>query len=322
MSERSYDNTGASEGSQYKYLKIELTGAAPDRKCEIRIGSKDGPRATTFTGYLQRILAPAWREKHDRINAHYEYPIILEAKDAADGQVKEFHLGLHSHWSSPICSDIANQLAGALQDPAWDGKVRINVYAKMNRSMSDQLMRACLYDGNTGEKLPYKFPWVGTKEDGEFQGVPKPTKNPAGELDYTTVSDFWHNEFVLLAKHYNQDTTNSVPHAGVPLGSATTQQTNTATIPDRMEKYVRDMTTKLSITPSPASEKQYSDLVKKTFELSAKQNPTQDDLETAAHRLYRLGILSKFLDGTKEQFFDNTGTLIALAPVPEDDLPF
>lgn len=212
---QNFDDTGGGSGGKFVYLNLKLIGEEKGAKtCIIKQG-KDGPEHRDFTGYLTNVLTPTWREAVGRVRARYEYKMLFKAKDQVDGEIKDFCLTLSSHWSSPIVSDIVNQLAGALKSPGWDKKVRISVYSKKMKS-EDYVMRAKLYAGKDGPQLPTKFPWVGTKEDGEFEGVPKATTNAQGVRDFQTVSDFWHNEILLLAKHFGNDTTNATPAPGIP----------------------------------------------------------------------------------------------------------
>jgi len=147
MAERNYDQTGAQTGGEYVYINLKISkGEAIDRKCWLNIGGVENQSVGSFMGYLDNILPPEHREANSaaRIPAHYEYKIILEAKDPADGQIKKYCLTLSSHWKNSVCSSVANMLAGALDNPAWTPDKRLcrfNFWTQLNRARQRKWLR-------------------------------------------------------------------------------------------------------------------------------------------------------------------------------------
>lgn len=327
---QNFDDTGGGSGGKFVYLNLKLIGEEKGAKtCIIKQG-KDGPEHRDFTGYLTNVLTPTWREAVGRVRARYEYKMLFKAKDQVDGEIKDFCLTLSSHWSSPIVSDIVNQLAGALKSPGWDKKVRISVYSKKMKS-EDYVMRAKLYAGKEGPQLPTKFPWVGTKEDGEFEGVPKATTNAQGVRDFQTVSDFWHNEILLLAKHFGNDTTNATPAPGIPttINSVPQTQQQAAQSAPATEGSVATLCIKWvaanysALLNEKKTDTAFFDLVKQGF-AKMKARGVPSDYVEAAKLAKDLALQQFIITDLDNRCFNTAGEFVQAGSSASDldDLPF
>ena len=328
--ERNYDNTGAGDDTRLKYLNIEQVEDATDPKvklCKIRIGKKPGGVLVgSFSGFLDNVLAPVWKDPIGDIPGRFEYGIILTAKDSADGQVRGHCLTLSSHWSSPIAFDILNQLAGAMAQPEWQAnpnarKVRISVYSTQNKAKTRYVSRAvCYLAVPNGPKLPTKFPWVEEGETGHFAGVPQPEMMSSGKLDYTPVSDFWLNEAKLLSAIFGNVQAGSVP----PPTAGVAQQATTAAAPPAQPAAPKPLAERVALYVTGIWEKAdratdltYQQVIQKGFALMAKHySPTNADRKATADLLFKYGLDKKIYAEHVYEKIDLEGTLVPL------DLPF
>ena len=227
-----YGRTGESNGSNFKYINLTLHKSGPKAdQAEMRFG-KDGKHFSEFVGKFLGMTEPKSKPAEGDLPARWEYGIILRSRDSEDGQVKNFLLQLSSHWKSPIVSDIVNHLAWLAENPSHNGLIRIRVYAKKPAGKR-AVMRAFVSDGNsddTSARLPSKYPWVGDRDNGKFEGVPEPTTDAMGQKDFSTIANFWHQEILHIARatQGSQPVTTTQP---VPTQVQHTAATTTATMP-------------------------------------------------------------------------------------------
>jgi hypothetical protein len=342
MAERNYDQTGAQTGGEYVYINLKISrGEAIDRKCWLNIGGVENQSVGSFMGYLDNILPPEHREANSaaRIPAHYEYKIILEAKDPADGQIKKYCLTLSSHWKNSVCSSVANMLAGALDNPAWTPDKRLcrfNFWTQLNRARSEKVVKAWVWDGPQGpgqQALPSRYPW--NDDDNTFKGTPKAEKDGAGNPDWTTVSDFWHKIWIELAQKFGHDTSTATPHAGVSVSGNYPAPTppaqaapTTATLADRafgwIEKQFEDRSFTLKAEEHQALLLTITQEAIEKLKASTNQKPTFSDLQLIGQKVYAFGghPSRKIFDLQQSQKVDENGKLIDLATGTSSDLPF
>lgn len=196
--------TGFQDGPAAIWVSIKLFDEGDHKdKCRMVVG-KNGPSTDSFTGQLLSAHPPKWSEGTGKIKPHYEYVFTARAKDR-DGNIKNYNFSLSGHWKSPILSDILNPLlwlAAQKKAGKHNGLFKLNTYQK--KTDSDMyVMRAGVYDPNNAgstEFMPGKFPWVGTKQDGKFEGVPEPDTDAAGKKDFSSLGKFWHAQWEELVK--------------------------------------------------------------------------------------------------------------------------
>lgn len=196
------EGTGFQDGPAATWVSIKLFDEGEHKdKCRMVVG-KNGPSTDSFTGQLLSAHPAKWSEGTGKIKPHYEYVFTARAKDKS-GEIKTYNFSLSGHWKSPILSDILNPLlwlAAQKKAGLHNGLFKLNTYQK--RTDSDMyVMRAGVYDPNNAGSnafMPGKFPWVGTKTDGKFEGVPEPTTDNKGQKDFTSISNFWHEQWGML----------------------------------------------------------------------------------------------------------------------------
>lgn len=214
---------GTQSGVSHKWISIFMDDRDSDRT-KMRVG-KEGLPFDTLVGKLVGAEKPVWKEASGKIPAHYEYTLVIRARDT-NGDPQTFKLSLHGHWSSPIMSDILNPFLWMVKQPGHNRLFRLVTYSKKtDNNMS--VMRAVVYDGNnpnTKDFMPAKFPWVGDKTNGKFEGVPEPGTGPDGKKDFSTIQKFWADQWMELVAAF----------AGQPQpATTTTQQKTPAPTPPR-----------------------------------------------------------------------------------------
>lgn len=190
-----FAGTGIQTRSDAQWLNIVMD---KDDNTKLRIG-KDGLLFDSFVAKLVGAEPAKRKDPTGKIPARWEYVLQLMSKDT-DGQVKRFNLTLSSHWQSSIVSDILNPILWLASQPG-SKMFKLNVYSKSSTSGGgNKLMRASVYPFPqiNSEFMQGYFPWVGSKTDGHFDGVPKAGTLPDGKPDYRTVADFWHVQWEKL----------------------------------------------------------------------------------------------------------------------------
>ena len=118
---------GTQSGVSHKWISIFMDDRDSDRT-KMRVG-KEGLPFDTLLGKLVGAEKPVWKDASGKIPAHYEYTLVIRARDT-NGDPQTFKLSLHGHWSSPIMSDILNPFLWMVKQPGHNRLFRLVTYSK------------------------------------------------------------------------------------------------------------------------------------------------------------------------------------------------
>lgn len=324
-----FNNTGASEGANLKYINIVLhkTGEKQDQ-CEMRFG-KSGKHFSEFVGQLIGIKAPKFKTAEGDLPARHEYGFVLKSKDTEDGQIKNFLLQLSSHWKSPIVSDIVNPLSWVWGNPDHNKLVRIRVYS-IKPAGGRAIMRAIVSDANQADANQFmtcQFPWEGTKKEGKFKGVPEPATGTDGKKDWSTIANFWH-EVILKMAGATQPQAPAQPAATTPpppvtpaAAPAPTPQLDpkTMSMSQRALSWIKNKYGKLLHGDKNAQA--FLNIVKEGFALATSQGATQQDFNEMSTACVTLAA-EEFVPLPPGHVFNNAGEIVQGPPPYWADIPF
>lgn len=324
---RNYDQTSTEKGLDMIYVQVKLSGNQSAKQfVHFQIGKDDTRITDQLTGYLENVLAPEWKPAVAKTNIppHWEYKIIMSAKDDADGVVKPFCISLSAHWKNSLVSNFFNQLAGAMATDAWQDPdnrlVRFTVYL----TKDTQVPKAYLYAGpRPAERLPNKYLWDDVAKT--FTGTPDVPAGPNGKPDFSIVSDFWHNEACLLAEMFGNDTSKSkvAPGTGIQgtgnYAGATQTTATTAAVPPLVDRAFNWLVSKFEKGAKTAEA--LVAVTREGFALTKQQQGTEADLVALGQKVYAYGVSKKILNGLVSQKFDLAGNLVDNAPPAATD-PF
>lgn len=167
MSERNYDNTGAGSAPA-NYIKID------SKKAEFVIGDKSSPG---FSGYFER-LSMEWRKAipEQQLPPRWEIKVFMSAKDPDDNTVKEYQVGISSHWKSPVMGNVLNALLGSLMDQGWNRYIRFFLFTKDAAKGGLPYCNIVCYKSASKEWSNYGYPfdeatksWVGVPTEKEAE---------------------------------------------------------------------------------------------------------------------------------------------------------
>jgi len=165
---RDMSKTGAGNGSQSKYIKLN----SKEGKFEL----PDGTQASEFVGYMDRIDMEFQDadSQHD-LPARWSIKLGITAAlpgDPPDGA--QYTIPLYSHWNNPILSNLMNGIAGAMEDNRWsDPKDRyLRIWLNLKTPVGKRQFCSALgfISGAKGDFLPNKYQW--NEGARNYEGVP------------------------------------------------------------------------------------------------------------------------------------------------------